>query len=369
MLAALLLATSGCAGGVRASSWTGLIVVGDTLYAADLQQARAMNASSGETLWTFPRNPQDNNQGLFYATPAVSDAGRVFFTSQTSTGGFLSQRQSIVWALDAESGEELWRFEGASEMYVEGGALGDGMFVIGNSDGNVYALDAESGSLQWTFETDHHVWATPLIVSDTVYIGSMDRHLYALDLNTGELKWAFQREGAFASTPVLKDGTLYIGAFNDAFYAIDAEEGTERWHFEEGEDWFWGSPVIYGDTVYAVDVKGRIYAFDAESGEDRLLKALDTDQGQAVSVRAGPTISGDGSQLFVSAESGTLYALDTTDGFVNWSRASEGKGLSKPVVSGSLVHQALIQGNPRLRALQVEEGREAWSFPPPEEEN
>jgi outer membrane protein assembly factor BamB len=197
----------------------------------------------------------------------------------------------------------------------------------------------------------------------------MDRHLYALDLNTGELKWAFQREGAFASTPVLKDGTLYIGAFNDAFYAIDAEEGTERWHFEEGEDWFWGSPVIYGDTVYAVDVKGRIYAFDAESGEDRLLKALDTDQGQAVSVRAGPTISGDGSQLFVSAESGTLYALDTTDGFVNWSRASEGKGLSKPVVSGSLVHQALIQGNPRIRALQVEEGREAWSFPPPEEEN
>jgi outer membrane protein assembly factor BamB len=327
-----------------------------------------MNASNGETLWTFPQNPQEENPGLFYATPAVGDAGRVFFASQVRTGGFISQRRDIVWALDAESGEELWRFEGASGMYVEGGALGDDIFVIGNGDGNVYALDAETGSLQWTFETNHHVWATPLIVSDTVYIGSMDRHLYAVDRSTGEVRWAFQRKGAFAGTPALKDGTLYIGAFNDAFYAIDAEEGTERWHFE-GEDWFWGSPAIYGDTVYAVDVKGRVYAFDTESGEERLLKPLVTDQNQPVPVRAGPVITGDGSQLFVSAESGTLYALDTANGFVNWSSPAEGRGLSKPVVSDSLVYQSLILGSPRLRALQVEKGREAWAFPPPEEEN
>jgi outer membrane protein assembly factor BamB len=368
MLAALLLATSGCGGGVRASSWIGLTVAGDTLYAADLQQGRAMDASSGETTWTFPKDPQENNQGLFYATPAVSDAGRVFFASQITTGGFLSRRQSIVWALDAESGEELWRFEGASEMYVEGGTLSDDVFVIGNSDGNVYALDTESGSLRWTFETGHHVWATPLIVSDTVYVGSMDRHLYALDLNTGEVKWEFERKGAFASTPALRDGTLYIGAFNDTFYAIDAEEGTERWNFK-GEDWFWGGPAIHEDTVYAVDVKGRVYAFDAESGQERWHKFLVTDQGQPVPVRAGPAISEDGSQLLVSVESGTLYALSTSDGFVNWSRAAEGRGLSKPVVSDSLVYQSLILGNSRIRALQVEEGREAWAFPPPEEEN
>jgi outer membrane protein assembly factor BamB len=368
MLAALLLATSGCAGGVRASSWTSLAVAGDTLYAADLQQARAIDASSGETLWTFPRNPEENNQGLFYATPAVSADGRVFFASQTSTGGFISQRQSIVWALDADTGEELWRFQGTSEMYVEGGALGDDTFVIGNSDGNVYALDAESGSLRWTFQTDHHVWATPLIVSDTVYVGSMDRHLYALDLDTGEVKWAFERKGAFASTPLLRDGTLYIGAFDDAFYAVNAEDGSERWHFE-GEDWFWGSPAVHGDTVYAVDVKGRVYAFDAESGEAQLLESLVTDQGQAVAVRAGPAISEDGSQLFVAAESGTLYALTAGDGLVDWSRAAEGQGLSRPVVSGSLVYQSLILGNPRVRALEVEEGREAWAFPPPGEEN
>jgi len=365
ILAALLLATSGCAGGVRASSWTGLTVAGDRLYAADLQQARVMDKATGETLWTFPQNPEENNQGLFYATPAVSDAGRVFFASQLSTGGFFSQRKSIVLALDRETGQELWRFEGASGNYVEGGALGSGLFVIGNGDGNVYALDAESGSLQWTFETGHRVWATPLIVSDTVYVGAMDRRLYALSLQTGEPKWEFEREGAFASTPVLRDGTIFIGAFDDTIYAIDAETGSEQWHFQ-GEDWFWGSPALHEDTVFAVDVMGRVYAFDAATGDERWHKFLVTDQDQPVPVRAGPALGEDGGQLFVSAENGTLYALDTSDGFVEWSQIAEGQGLSEPVVSESLVYQSLILGGTRLRALQLEDGREAWVFPPAE---
>ena len=365
-LAALLLATSGCAGGVRASSWTGLTVVGEMLYVADLQQARAMNATSGETLWTFPSNPEENNQGLFYATPVVSDEGQVFFASQLTTGGFFSQRQSIVWALDAETGQEQWRFEGAAGMYVEGGALGDGLFVIGNGDGNVYALNRETGSLQWSFETGHRVWSTPLIVSDTVYVGSMDRNLYALDLDSGEVQWTFETDGAFGAKPALNDGTLYVGAFDDTLYAIDAETGDEQWSFHR-EDWFWGSPAVREDTVYAVDVKGKVYAVNAQNGEERWHKSLVTDQNQPVSVRAGGALNQDGSRLFISARNGVLYALSTADGLVEWSTPAEGRGLSDPVVSNSLVYQSLILGTPRIRALELDRGREAWSFPVPEE--
>lgn len=368
VLAAVLLTTSGCGAGARASSWTGLTLVGDRLYAADFEQARVMDAITGETLWTFPSNPEETDRGQFYATPAVSDAGRVFVASQLSTGGFFSQRQSIVWALDAETGAELWRFEGASGSYVEGGALGDGVFVIGNGDGNLYALDVESGSLRWTLETGHRVWSAPLVVSDRVYIGAMDRHLYALDLDTGEVIWTFKREGAFGGTPALADGTLYIGAFDNVFYAVDAETGTERWHFE-GEDWFWGSPAVYEDKVFAVDVKGRVYAFDTASGEQRWRRFLVTDQNEPVPVRAGPSVDEEGNQLFVTAESGTLYALDAADGSTNWQQPADGRGLSEPVVSESLVYQSLILGTYRIRALQVEDGREAWVFPPAGQED
>lgn len=361
MLAVLLLGMNGCAGGSRASSWAGLTVAEGKLYAADITQVTVLEAENSEEVWTYPRNPEDNNQGSFYATPTVGDE-RVFVTSQIQTSGFISQRENTVWALDAETGQELWRFEGASGQYVEGGALSDGIFVIGNDDGNVYALDAEDGSLKWTFETGDRVWATPLIESNVVYIGSMDRHLYALNLENGQKRWDFQTQGAFAGTPALKDNTLYIGAFNDVLYAINAETGTELWRFDDSEDWFWGSPVIHSDTVYATNVVGNVYALDAESGEEKWQQALETP------VRAGPALSEDGSKLFVSAENGVLYALDTTDGFEMWIDESEGRALARPIVSNSTVYKALIYGPQRIRALHTDNGREVWAYPPVEEE-
>ncbi|MEA3342144.1 MAG: hypothetical protein U9R15_19440, partial [Chloroflexota bacterium] len=43
ILAALLLGASGCSGSAKATSWTGLTIAGDKLYAADLEQAQALN--------------------------------------------------------------------------------------------------------------------------------------------------------------------------------------------------------------------------------------------------------------------------------------------------------------------------------------
>jgi len=354
---ALLLSASGCTGGAgQPTSWTGLTVVGERLYAADLEQVVALNVADGRPLWTFPDDPAGEKRGVFYVTPAVGE-GCVIVASQVPGGGFFSQPRDIVWALDADNGSILWHFDGAAGQYVEGGAISGGVFVIGNSDGNIYALDVESGALKWVFETGHRVWATPLIVSDLVYIGSMDRRLYALDLSDGEVRWVFYAEGAFASRPVLRDDTLYIGAFDDRLYAVDALMGTERWRFP-GENWFWGGPAVYDHTIYAADVNGNVYAVDAKTGEQIWHKPLD------VPVRAGPTLTGDGSRLFVGGQNGTLYALDTADGFMPWSRESEGQALSTPVVSGSVVYDAQINGPYRIRALYVDNGREVWTYPP-----
>ena len=355
VLVVLLLGVSGCAGGgVRPTSWTGLTIAGEKLYAADLEQIQVLNASDSEPVWSFPVDPQADGRGAFYVTPAV-DEGHVIVASQMPAGGLFSRARSVVWALDRDTGRDLWQFDGASGQYVEGGALGGGLFVIGNSDGKVYALDVENGVLRWVFETGHRVWATPLIVSGTVYVGSMDRHFYALNLSDGEMLWDFNADGAFAGTPAVRDDTLYIGAFDDRLYALDANTGAERWRFT-GENWFWGGPAIYGDIVYAADVNGNVYALDAETGTQIWHESLDEP------VRAGPAVSEDGSQLFVGSQEGTLYALDTADGFVVWSRKGEGQVLSAPVVSGPVVYEAVVFGPDRIRALHVDNGREVWIY-------
>ena len=365
-LMALLLGLSGCGGGAKASSWPGLTLVEDKLYVADLQQVRVMNAADGESVWVFPKGAENNARGFFYATPAVG-GGRVFVASEVTSGGFISQRENIVWALEADTGNYRWEFKGASGQYIEGGALSEDntTFIIGNGDGNVYALDAESGDLRWTFETGDRVWATPLIVGDTIYVGSMDHHLYALDLESGKENWSFEANGAFAGMPAMRNGTLYLGAFDDKLYAIDAESGEENWRFE-GENWFWGGPAVDEDTLYATDVDGNVYALKADDGVQLWHQEL------GVAVRSGPTLGEDGTRLFIGTRDGTLYALDIEDGFVIWTDpgtpgTGEGRVLSRPVVSDSLVYKTVIYGTHRIRALHVENGREAWAYPQVEE--
>jgi len=375
MLAALLLGASGCAGGnARATSWTGATLVEGTLYAADQAQVVALNAEDGEQLWAFPRDPEEDGRGAFYVAPAV-DGEHVIVASQMPPSGFFGQPRNVVWALDRETGREVWFFDKVNKadgtdravgQYVEGGAISDGIFVIGNSDNNVYALDVESGAPRWgaPFKTDHRVWATPLIVDGTVYIGSMDRRLYALDLASGRVRWDFYTDGAFASAPVLQNGILYIGAFDNRLYAIDAETGTELWHFES-DGWFWGSPVVDGDVVYAVDVKGNVFAMDATTGDEIWHEARD------VAVRAGMALNEDGSRLFVGGQNGALYALDTSDGYLMWSAEGENQTqvLSTPIVGESVVYELVLYGESyRIRALHMENGRESWTYPHDAEE-
>jgi outer membrane protein assembly factor BamB len=61
---------------------------------------------------------------------------------------------------------------------------------------------------------------------------------------------------------------------------------------------------------------------------------------------------------------GTLFALDTSDGFNLWSSESEGQVLSDPVVAGAVVYEALTNGPDRVRALHVDNGREIWAYSP-----
>jgi len=363
----LIVTVSSCTGTAAATSWPGLVEVDGILYVADLEQVQALDAETGESLWAYPADPKEARRGLFYVTPAVDDE-RVIVASAAPPSGMLSSPQNIVWALDRD-GRELWSYRSAEGQYVEGGAIGGGFFIIGNSDGSVYALDLGNGQLRWKFETGHRVWATPLIDSGRVYIGSMDRTLYALDLANGDQIWRFDAQGAFAGTPALIDGTLFVGTFANNFYAIDAEEGTPVWDKPfSSENWFWGGPAVDGEVIYVSDVDGVVYAIDANSGMEIYHRALKDDQDKPAAVRARVALSDDGELLFVGSENGTLHALDTTDKLrVVWSVPNEGQIYSDPVVVGIHIYQPIIRGPERIIAFN-EVGARVWAHPPQVEE-
>jgi len=352
---------SGCSGGVRPTGWTNLIVDEDTVYAADVDQVRVLDAATGAVSWAFPPEADLRTYGPFYTVARDGNTLLVTANERSGSGLFARPPRGVLRALDIESRQIRWEFRDTGGDFVVPGAVTDGLLVIGNGDGCVYALHVEDGSLVWTFPTAERVWATPLIFSDTVYIASLDHTLYALDLTTGRERWRFEAGGALVSTPAAQDGTLYVGSFDNSIYALDAATGAERWRFN-GQNWFWGTPVISGTVLYAADVGGNVYALDTTN--QQALWQVNVGE----SVRLGPALSEDGGKLLIAgadSRAGALYGLDTSDGFIVWEQPAEGQ-LGSMAVRGPVVYVSRILGSASLQAYYIENGRPVWSYPPPE---
>lgn len=361
--------TSGCAGGVRATNWTSIVLEEDVLYAADLEQVRALDVETGEVMWAFPDQPDLASFGPFY-TVSLEPGEALFVTSKEKMSegflaGYLAQPQGILRALsvdpnEAEGRRLLWQFTEAEGDYVEGGATADGLLVIGNGDGAVYGLETDRGTLAWSFPTDGRVWARPLVLSDTVYVASLDHSLYALDVETGQERWQFSAGGAIASHPLVLDGRLYFGSFDHKLYAL--QDGTPVWEFE-GTNWFWGTPAGDGSNLYAVDVSGNVYAVDIESGE--LEWSVEVDN----LVHLGPALSQheEGDVLLIAGNEGTLYGLNASNGVELWSNEGDGQ-LADMIVRDGIVYVSRVGASERIQAFYAENGRTLWTYSPEESE-
>ena len=77
---------------------------------------------------------------------------------------------------------------------------GDGKVFFGSSaDGAVYALDAGSGQVVWKYQTDAPVRFAPTVWRDRLLVASDDGYLYALAMRDGQLLWK-QRGGPDGSS-------------------------------------------------------------------------------------------------------------------------------------------------------------------------
>ncbi len=67
----------------------------------------------------------------------------------------------------------------------------EGVVYLAATNAGVYALDAETGTELWHYpqEGTFKVLASPRVADDLVYVNADDGKLYALDAGTGVLKW------------------------------------------------------------------------------------------------------------------------------------------------------------------------------------
>lgn len=254
-----------------------------------------------------------------------------------------------VYALDAASGRQLWKFTTGGSVESTPAAA-NGSVVVCSYDGYVYRLDASTGKQLWKYYAKSGIYSSPLIYDNKVFVGTDDGSFYALNLDSGLIAWSLPK--ATQSSPAADKGRVFVGTYDGTFYALDAESGHEVWSYDT-KDSIHSSPLIHNNTVYVATRNGTLYAFDTISGSIRWTYDL------GYNADATPSINPATETLYIGTYGGRLFALDATNGSLRWVSDFYGPIYQSVAVSGCL-YGATQDG--KLFALDSANGSGLWTY-------
>jgi outer membrane protein assembly factor BamB len=210
--------------------------------------------------WRMPPGPS-----AFSQSPAATDGERIFI-------GAWDQH---VYALDAATGRELWRFRATSAGFYYSPAIGapavhEGRLYIPSNNNSLHCIDAATGAPLWTSSStgDRFGYSSPRIDGDRIYIGCLGdrgevRCMSALD---GRELWATATGSQiYDSSPAIAAGTLAIGSVDGTLWLLRADDGAiiASHRFPPGH--FLSSPAAEPGRVYAATMAEIVVAFESWS--------------------------------------------------------------------------------------------------------
>ncbi len=192
-------------------------------------------AQPGDPKWPTPA-PIFGNIGSSAAINPVHDLIYVGSTPTVSDDGstvFVGSYDGNVYALDALSGAELWRFTTSGPVYSSTAYASTGVVYSGSYDGIVYAIDALTGGELWRYDIGANVGASPAIGGDgSIYVGAQNGYIYALSTEpnpANRLLWSYMLSSSGVMSAAMESGDrLYVGTFDNTFFAMDITAGSSQ---------------------------------------------------------------------------------------------------------------------------------------------
>jgi quinohemoprotein ethanol dehydrogenase len=274
----------------------------------NLDQINPNNVNKLQVAWVFHTGVLDPLSEL-EASPIEVD-GRLFITDG----------HDDVFALNAATGKQLWKFEGFNDEAQlaafflccgrnnHGVAYGDGAVFVGRFDDSVVALNAETGKVLWTNTVaDYHdkvsINSAPQFARsggrDLVIISlsggefEIRGQVFALDAKTGKTVWRFSTTqptsfagqsfltggGAVWNPPAIDAdlGLVYLSVGNAApdilgenragdnlfaasIVAVDLNTGNAVWHFQEVHHDIWDYDSAQPAVLFPLEKDGKHYS-------------------------------------------------------------------------------------------------------------
>jgi polyvinyl alcohol dehydrogenase (cytochrome) len=336
------------------------------MYIGDLRaNAYALDVATGKQLWM--QELSDHYTARITAAPAVYN-GRVYFGISATEEAFSAApsypcctfRGSVV-ALDAKSGEQLWRTYAIADEPKP---------VRKNSAGT--QLWAPGGAA---------IWNTPTVDAKrgVLYVGTGDAYtepasknsdaVLAIDLNTGKIVWSFQ------AVP------------NDAWMVGCVPQPTENCPQKLGVDWDFGSsPILVSlasgkQILLATPKSGTVFALDPDHNGAALWTLNLSEKPAPNNGQIAFGGAADSERAYIALEDGRFVAIDLESGKVAWvTRLESLDNLGKPTINGEYRTKAGLRFGQSaavteipgavftggwdgvVRALSTADGKILWQF-------
>jgi alcohol dehydrogenase (cytochrome c) len=283
-------------------------------------------------------------KGAWVFHTGVFSSGTSFESSPIVVNGvmYLTGPQSQVYALDARTGQERWRYvptiDGMEALPLccgqvnRGVAVGGGHVYVGQIDARLTALDERTGQVAWSVavadpRAGYSETMAPVYYDGRVYIGisggeyEIRGHLTAYDAATGQQVWRFYTIPApgevghdtwpqdnemwrYGGGPVWQapaidpalgmiyitvgnpspdlDGTMRPGdnLFTDSIVALDLETGAYKWHFQEIHHDIWDYDTVSPNVLFDVELDGTVVKALGQAGKTGWVYLLNRETGE-----------------------------------------------------------------------------------------
>jgi outer membrane protein assembly factor BamB len=381
------------------------LILGDRVVVQDLaSNVRVFDRDTGELVW-------EHRVDLTTVGPngVAVGWGRVYAAEGTER----------VMALDMESGDELWSVEivdtptagidiqpqvAAGLVLVSTVPVSlDGQYA-GGDRGVLHALDAETGDVVWRFDTveGDDLWGDPEVNS-----GGGAWYPPAVDPDAGLVYWGIANPAPFPGTAEAPNGASRPGPnlYTESVVALDLQTGELEWFSQVFEHDLFDRDHVHtmlvptGEEVVLVSTGkgGVVVGHDLATGDIEWRTPVGIHRNDDLTELTGPTemwpgtfggvitppAHADGvvyvatlnapttlspdSPAYIGSElgeaPGEVVAVDATDGAVLWSTEVPGDPLGGATVVGDLVFTGTFQGT--LYALARDDGEIVWEHEAP----
>ncbi len=125
-----------------------------------------------------------------------------------------------IFALNKINGEVVWKYQNSKPIESDL-ALHDNILIACSRDGLTTALNVDDGGALWRQELPDHIYTSPLIANDCIFIPDMKGNVFKLDLNKGTVLEKNSFNSPFYQ-PLSTDGNqLFIMGSDGKLWGLD----------------------------------------------------------------------------------------------------------------------------------------------------